>query len=175
MRIVIMGPSGSGKSLVGAAVAAALRTDFVDGDDLHPRANVAKMAAGHPLDDADRMPWLDIVASTLRRPSIVVACSALRRSYRDRIRAQTPGVVFVELVVDRGELNSRMSRRDHFMPPTLLDSQLSTLEPLAADEAGVRVANDADLGSVVRRITGLLQGTLGVAGAANGQAGQSLR
>lgn len=158
MRIVIMGPSGSGKSLVGASVAAALRADFVDGDDLHPRANVAKMASGRPLDDADRAPWLDAVASTLHRPSIVVACSALRRSYRDRIRSQVGGVVFVELVVAPVQLKRRMSRRDHFMPASLLDSQLATLEPLAADEAGVRVANDADLGSVVGRITDLLSG-----------------
>lgn len=158
MRIVVMGPSGSGKSLVGASVAAALRAEFVDGDDLHPRANVAKMAAGRPLDDEDRMPWLDAVASTLRRPQIVVACSALRRSYRDRIRAQVGGVVFVELVVPEARLRTRMSKRDHFMPGTLLDSQLATLEPLASDEAGVRVANDADLGSVVARITELLSG-----------------
>lgn len=158
MRVVIMGPSGSGKSLVGASVAAALRAEFVDGDDLHPRANVAKMASGRALDDADRAPWLDAVASTLHRPQIVVACSALRRSYRDRIRSRAAGVVFVELVVPEARLRTRVSRRDHFMPATLLDSQLSTLEPLASDEAGVRVANDADLGSVVARITDLLRG-----------------
>lgn len=157
MRIVVMGPSGSGKSLVGASVAAALKAEFVDGDDLHPRANVQKMATGHPLDDADRMPWLDAVAVTLRRPRIVVACSALRRSYRDRIRAQTPGVFFVELVVPEARLRTRVSRRDHFMPASLLDSQLETLEPLASDEPGVRVANDSDLGSVVTRIAELIR------------------
>lgn len=158
MRVVVMGPSGSGKSLVGASVAAALRAEFVDGDDLHPRANVAKMASGKPLDDADRAPWLDAVAATLRAPSIVVACSALRRAYRDRIRAQVGAVVFVELVVSDAQLRTRVSRRDHFMPASLLDSQLTTLEPLTSDEAGVRVANDADLPSVVGRITDLLTG-----------------
>lgn len=158
MRIVVMGPSGSGKSLVGASLAAALRADFVDGDDLHSRANVAKMASGRPLDDADREPWLDAVAATLRRPAVVVACSALRRAYRDRIRTKTAGVVFVELVVPQADLRKRMSRRDHFMPSSLLDSQLATLEPLQSDEPGVRVANDADLGSVVARINELLRG-----------------
>lgn len=158
MRIVVMGPSGSGKSLVGAAVAAALRAEFIDGDDLHPRANVTKMASGVPLDDNDRAPWLDAVAHTLAPPSVVVACSALRRSYRDRIRAQSTGVLFVELVVDAGQLQQRMSRRDHFMPTSLLGSQLATLEPLASDEAGFRVANDADLGAVVQRITALVSG-----------------
>ncbi len=158
MRIVIMGPSGSGKSLIGAAVAAALRADFVDGDDLHPRANVAKMASGTPLDDQDRLPWLHAVALTLNRPKAVVACSALRRSYRDLLRGQVAGLQFVELVVPEARLRSRVSRRDHFMPATLLDSQLATLEPLASDEPGIRVANDADLGSVVHRITDLLTG-----------------
>lgn len=160
LRIVMMGPSGSGKSLVGAAVAARLRARFVDGDDLHPASNVAKMRAGTPLTDADRAPWLDVVGATLAHESssIVVACSALRRGYRDRIRAACPGAVFVELVVDAPDLRQRMSRRDHFMPTSLLDSQLATLEPLAQDEAGFRVANDADLQSVVDRIVELLAG-----------------
>lgn len=153
-----MGPSGSGKSLVGAALAAHIRARFVDGDDLHPAANVAKMAAGIPLTDADREPWLDVVGTVLARDSrLVVACSALRRAYRDRIRAAAPDTVFVELVVPAGELVQRMSRRDHFMPPALLDSQLAALEPLAADEQGVRIANDADLVSVVDRAASLLK------------------
>ncbi|WP_312676635.1 gluconokinase [Microbacterium sp.] len=158
MRIVVMGPSGSGKSLVGAAVAAALRAEFIDGDDLHPRANIAKMSAGVALTDADRAPWLDAVAHALHRPRAVVACSALRRTYRDRIRSLAPGTVFVELVVTPTQLRKRVSRRDHFMPASLIDSQLDTLEPLASDEAGFRVANDADLPSVVARITALVTG-----------------
>jgi gluconokinase len=157
--IVVMGPSGAGKSLVGAAVAARLRVPFVDGDDLHPAANVAKMRAGRALDDADRMPWLDAVGLVLARQApVVVACSALRRAYRDRLRAAAPDARFVELVVPTAELGQRMSRRDHFMPPALLDSQLATLEPLATDEAGFRVANDAGLDAVVERITTLLRG-----------------
>ncbi len=161
MRIVVMGPSGSGKSLVGAALAARLRAPFVDGDDLHPRANVAKMAAGRPLTDDDRRPWLEAVAATLARDtSIVVACSALRRAYRDGIRNGVAGVNFVELVVPEQQLRTRMRRRDHFMPASLLDSQLATLEPLETDEAGVRVANDADLESVVTRIAGLVTQSL---------------
>ena len=152
-RIVVMGPSGSGKSLVGAALAARLRARFVDGDDLHPRSNVAKMAAGTPLDDDDRAPWLDAVALVLAQQApVVVACSALRRSYRDRIRATTGDTWFVELVVPQTTLRERVSRRDHFMPAALLDSQLATLEPLATDESGARIANDADLESVVSRI-----------------------
>lgn len=155
--IVVMGPSGSGKSLIGAALAARVHARFVDGDDLHPASNVAKMASGVPLNDEDRAPWLDAVGIVVgdKKP-VVVACSALRRSYRDRIRARAPQAVFVELVVPAGELANRMSRRDHFMPPALLDSQLATLEPLGADEAGIRVANDADLMSVVSRIVGIL-------------------
>lgn len=153
MRIVVMGPSGSGKSLIGAALAARLGAHFVDGDDLHPRANVAKMSAGRPLDDADREPWLDAVGLVLvRQAPVVVACSALRRAYRDRIRLRCSDAWFAELVVPESQLRTRMSRRDHFMPPALLDSQLATLEPLQTDEAGVRVANDADLESVVSRI-----------------------
>lgn len=152
-RIVIMGPSGSGKSLVGAALAARLRGSFIDGDDLHPAANVAKMSSGTALTDEDRLPWLRAVAQAVAgKPPVVVACSALRRSYRDAIRQAVPDTWFVELVVPSVELTRRMSKRDHFMPPSLLDSQLATLEPLAGDEAGVRVANDAGLDDVVARI-----------------------
>lgn len=154
--IVVMGPSGSGKSLVGAAVAAQLKARFVDADDLHPSSNVSKMAAGRALTDEDRMPWLDIVGRALASQApVVIACSALRRTYRDRLRLHAPSAWFVELVVDQVQLSKRMSRRDHFMPPSLLDSQLAILEPLESDEAGVRVANDADLVGVVSRIVTL--------------------
>lgn len=149
-RIVVMGPSGSGKSVVGAGLAERLGVPFVDADDLHPEANVTKMAAGTPLDDDDRMPWLDVVAATLRNApeGIVIACSALARRYRDRIRAGAPGAVFVELRVDTGELSRRMATRDHFMPASLLTSQLATLESLDADEPGVTVVNDKSPGAV---------------------------
>jgi gluconokinase len=153
MRIVVMGPSGSGKSVVGLALAQRLGLPFVDADDLHPAANVAKMAAGIPLDDGDRMPWLDVVSATLRDApgGVVMACSALARRYRDRIRGGTaePGVVFVELRVPRDELTRRMGAREHFMPSSLLVSQLQTLEHLEPDEAGVVVAGDPPLADVV--------------------------
>lgn len=145
MRIVVMGPSGSGKSTVGSALAERLGARFVDGDDLHPLTNVEKMAAGIPLDDDDRMPWLRVVGATLRAEDrIVVACSALRRRYRDAIRDEAGDAFFAELVVDRGTLETRLDGRvNHFMPASLMDSQLEALEPLADDEIGVRV--DASL------------------------------
>ncbi|WP_448233322.1 gluconokinase [Microbacterium lacticum] len=146
-RIVVMGPAGSGKTAVGAALAVDLAVDFVDADDLHPDANVAKMSAGIALDDADRWPWLDVVGRTLAAlpGGGVVACSALARRYRDRIRAAAPGVVFVELLVDRDELARRMHAREHFMPPALLDSQVAALEHLGADERGFALPNSGSV------------------------------
>ncbi len=139
-----MGVSGSGKSTVGRALADALGVPFVDGDDLHPPANIAKMSSGEPLSDADRAPWLDAVGAWLaERPRGVVACSALKRAYRDVIREAAPGATFVHLVADRDVVASRMTERSrtsgHFMPPTLLASQYDDLEPLGPDEAGVAI------------------------------------
>lgn len=141
--IVVMGPSGSGKSAIGALLAQRLAVDFVDADDLHPPANRAKMTSGVPLDDDDRMPWLDLVGQVIadRPDGVVVACSALRRRYRDRIRVAAPDAAFIELVVDEEVLRKRMRSRTHFMPPALLHSQLATLEPLQPDEAGAQVVN----------------------------------
>lgn len=152
-RIVVMGPSGSGKSTVGLALAMSLGARFIDGDDLHPLTNVDKMAAGLPLDDEDRMPWLRVVGETLQADDlIVVACSALRRVYRDAIREAAPDAFFAELTVNRPDLERRMlARSDHFMPPALLDSQLRTLEPLEDDENGLRV-DEAGVGESVSRI-----------------------
>ncbi len=118
MRIVVMGPSGCGKSTVGSALAESMGARFIDGDDLHPLTNVEKMAAGIPLDDADRMPWLRTVGATLHgEDRIVIACSALRRRYRDAIREVSPDTFFVELVVDRATLEARLTQRaEHFMP-----------------------------------------------------------
>lgn len=140
--IVVMGVSAVGKSSVASALAAALRVPFVDADDLHPPANIAKMGRGEPLDDDDRAPWLDAVAQRLAGADggIVVACSALRRRYRDRLRAGAPEVVFLHLTGSDELLAARATARtDHFMPPALLRSQLDTLEPLAADEPGVTI------------------------------------
>lgn len=148
--VVVMGVSGSGKSLIGAGLAAATRRTFVDADDLHPAANIDKMALGEPLDDADRAPWLDAVGGVLALGGVVVACSALRRAYRDRLRALAPGTVFVELAADPALIRERMAaRQDHFMPLALLDSQLAALEPLGADERGLRLDAAGDPRSVV--------------------------
>lgn len=139
--LVVMGVSGSGKSTIGALLAERLDMPFVDGDDLHPEANRRKMAAGIPLDDHDRWPWLDAVGARLAaEPTPVVACSALRRIYRDRLRATAPGIVFVELLGDAATIAARLAGRHHeYMPATLLDSQLATFEPLEPDEGGVVV------------------------------------
>lgn len=137
-RIVVMGVSGCGKSSVGLALAEALGARFIDGDDLHPEANKAKMAAGIPLNDEDRWPWLDLVGEALAQSNTVVACSALKRVYRERILAAAPGTFFVHLHGTRELLAQRMNARpNHFMPVSLLDSQLNTLELLGADEPGV--------------------------------------
>lgn len=125
-----MGVSGAGKTSVGLAAAAVTGVPFLDADDRHPPENVAKMAAGIALDDDDRGPWLDAVGAALRDEApCIMACSALRRSYRDRLRQHAPGTLFVLLQVPRTELERRTAARDgHFMPATLLDSQLATLE-----------------------------------------------
>lgn len=142
-QVVVMGVSGSGKSTVGEQVAHRLGVPFVDGDALHPAANVAKMASGVPLTDEDRIPWLRAVGRALAETApegAVVACSALKRAYRDLIRAEAPDAVFAELDGDRALLAARMAARPgHFMPVSLLDSQLATLEPLQPDEDGVRL------------------------------------
>lgn len=141
-RIVVMGVSGCGKSTVATLLAARLGVPYVDADDLHPAANVARMSAGIPLTDDDRAPWLDVVAATLAAApdGLVVACSALRRTYRDRLRAGAPGTTHVHLDGAPELLAARIgARTDHFMPSSLLGTQLATLEPLGDDEAGIRL------------------------------------
>ena len=140
MRMVVMGVSGCGKSSVGLELAQQLGARFIDGDDLHPEENKAKMAAGIPLNDDDRWPWLDLVGQALAgevEGGTVVACSALKKVYRDRILAAAPGTVFVHLAGSRDLLWERMtSRPNHFMPASLLDSQLATLEQIDPSEPG---------------------------------------
>lgn len=140
--VVLMGVAGSGKSSVMAALVARLGWPSLEGDTLHPPANVAKMASGEPLTDADRAPWLAAIAQWIdererERRSSVVTCSALRRRYRDVLRAGRPSVWFVHLETPRAVLADRIEHREgHFMPVSMLESQLATLEPLGPEEPG---------------------------------------
>ncbi len=157
--IVVMGVSGSGKTVAGTRLAAALGRPFVDADDLHPVANKQKMACGIPLTDDDRWGWLDTVGNRLAGGQpIVVACSALKRVYRDRLRGTAPDAVFVQLHGSRELLAERMGHRVHeYMPVTLLDSQLAMLEPLQEDERGVVVDVTPPLPEVVENIMAALK------------------
>ena len=166
--LLVMGVSGSGKSSVGAALASRLGLDFRDADALHAPEAVAKMAAGIALEDADRWPWLDRVGAVLfdaaaHPAGVVVACSALKRTYRDRLRAAVPGLGFVFLDGDHATLAARLhARAGHYMPPALLASQLATLERPGADEADVvRVDVEASVESVVRNAAAGLLATIG--------------
>ena len=135
-----MGVSGSGKSTVGAALAGRLRVAFEDADDLHPQANIDKMTRGEALDDDDRWPWLERIGEWLSEHSAggVIACSALKRKYRDQLRHHCLEVEFLHLAGGRELIERRQaSRPGHFMPSSLLTSQFETLEPLAPDERGV--------------------------------------
>jgi len=147
--ILVMGTSGCGKSTLGRAIAADLGATFLEGDEYHTDEARARMARGEPLTDADRWPWLDrlaaAVADTRRDGPVVFACSALKRSYRDRLRARLPGLVTVFPMAPRDVIAERMAERTgHYMPVSLLDSQFAALEPPEEDEAPVRV--DATLG-----------------------------
>jgi len=141
MRLIVMGVSGCGKSTMAAALGERLGLDMVDGDDLHLPESVAKMRSGIALEDADRWPWLDRIGDYLTQPhpqGRVVACSALKRVYRDRIRAQAGDVCFVFLDGDFELINQRMRQRvGHYMQPGLLDSQFRTLEIPQVDETDV--------------------------------------
>jgi gluconokinase len=163
LHVVVMGVSGTGKSTIGQALATELEVTYGEGDDHHPAANRAKMAAGTPLDDADRWPWLESLAAWTREQhdaglATVLTCSALRRAYRDVLRAAVPEqTVFVHLVGSAEVLASRMAQRTHFMPPALLESQLRTLEPLEDDEAGGMVDVDLPVHLVVRDAVALVR------------------
>lgn len=142
--IVVMGVSGSGKSTLGGMLAAELHCPFLEGDSFHPDSNVAKMRAGEPLDDADRWPWLDALGAAAgkaaaTRGRVIVACSALKHSYRDRLAAALgAATMFVLLDASPAELERRMGDRPgHYMPRSLLDSQLRTLERPGGDECAL--------------------------------------
>lgn len=160
--IVVMGVAGTGKTTVGWLLAEALGVPYAEGDAFHPAANVAKMSAGTPLDDADRGPWLDAIGQWIRNCAGlrggVVAASSLKRSYRDRLRAAAPGAAFVHLTGDRSLIAQRMAaRKGHFMPTTLLDSQFATLEPLQDDELGVVVDVSGSPDDITERALGALR------------------
>lgn len=159
-HLVVMGVSGTGKSTVGALLAARLGRPLIEGDDLHPPENKAKMHAGLPLTDEDRGPWLRAVRDAMDaagRPT-VVACSALRRSYRDILRTADGRVRFLHLVAKPEDLAARMAARTHhFMPPSLLASQLATLEPLQPDEDGLTL----ELGPTPEATTSALVSAIG--------------
>ena len=156
-----MGVAGSGKSTVGRLLAGRLGWDFCEGDDVHPPANIAKMAAGHPLTDTDRRPWLVRVRTWIDEHiaagrSGVITCSALKRSYRDALR--DPQVVFVHLTAPRDALVPRLTaRHGHFMPAALLDSQLADLEPPGPDERAVTVDAAEPPGELVRAVVTALE------------------
>ena len=140
---VVMGVSCCGKTTVGQALSERCQMTFVDGDDLHPQANIDKMSRGEPLNDTDRAPWLAVVGETLAKTPgpVVIGCSALKRSYRDIIRtgAAEP-VAFVHLHASHEVMLARVTQREgHFMPPSLLDSQFAALEHLGDDETGTRI------------------------------------
>lgn len=158
--LVVMGVSGSGKSTVAGMLAGRLGWSLEEGDDLHPAANVAKMAAGEPLTDEDRWPWLDTIAAWIQKHTAsgtpgIITCSALRRVYRDKLAG--PGVAFVHLDGSRDAIATRLnSRLDHFMPQSLLGSQLATLEPLDPDESGIVVelgrSTEDEVAEILRRL-----------------------
>lgn len=161
-RVVVMGVSGAGKSTMGALVADALDYPFLDADSLHPQENIRKMADGTPLTDEDRWPWLDLVGhelATTQAAGIVVACSALKRRYRDAIRAKAPDTIFLHLDGSLEVLSARLEGRSgHFMPPNLLASQLAALEPMEGDESAVVINIAGTVNEILdQAVTGIRQ------------------
>lgn len=149
-----MGVSGTGKTVIGEALAARLGSPFIEGDSYHPAANIEKMSAGTPLDDDDRRPWLELLADKLAANQAagtgsVLACSALKRSYRDILRRGVGEVFFLHLDLPFDVLRERMEKREHFMPASLLQSQFDTLERLEDDERGHVLDFDAPIPEVI--------------------------
>lgn len=162
-RIVLMGVAGSGKSAVGAALAARIDAVYLDGDDLHPPENIARMSRGEPLTDEDRWPWLTLIGQRFAKADgiLILGCSALKRRYRDRIRKEAGApVTFVHLAGSRALIAARMgARAGHFMPASLLDSQFEALEPPEDDEDAITVDIDRPLETLVDTIAAKLKET----------------
>lgn len=153
--VVVMGVSGSGKTVLAQRLAQALGVPFAEGDEFHSAEAVARMAGGTPLTDEDRGPWLrrirDWMGPGVAARGAVVTCSALKRSYRDVLREAPVRVVFLHVETPAEQVLHRMERRRHFMPPALLPGQLATLEPLEADEEGIVLANDSTMEELTER------------------------
>jgi len=158
-----MGVAGCGKSAVGAALAARIGAAYLDGDDLHPPENIEKMSRGEPLIDEDRWTWLTLIGQRLAEPdsTLILGCSALKRRYRDRIRAEAGApVTFVHLSGTKELITKRMTARTgHFMPTSLIDSQFAALEPPAVDENAITVDIDKPLEAIVAAIAARLEET----------------
>lgn len=161
---LFMGVSSCGKSSIGAAVARELNAKFIDGDDLHPKANILKMKSGHPLNDDDRAPWLErindaVFSIEMKKESGVIVCSALKKKYRDQIRQGNSRLTFIHLHGEFDLVKQRMlDRADHFMPIELLKSQFDTLEMPTAEESDViRVSIDGTFDEVVQRCVAAIQ------------------
>jgi gluconokinase len=167
-HLVVMGVSGTGKTTVGEALAARLGLTFIEGDSMHPPANIAKMSAGTPLDDDDRRPWLEELARWIGEreaaaENSVLTCSALKRSYRDLLRAGNSSVWFAHVAVPQDVLVERLrARKGHYMPPSLLTSQLTTLQPLQPDEPGITVPGTGEPDEVVDEILEALRHERGI-------------
>ena len=161
-HVIIMGVAGCGKTSVGEGLSRQTRLGFIDGDALHPRQNVDKMSHGIPLTDADRWPWLEAIGRTLAQSPapLIIGCSALKRSYRDRIRQHADAPVsFIHLTGSRELIGRRMRERtNHFMPPALLDSQFAALEPLGTDEDAIAIDIDQPLEAIIAEAARYLEG-----------------
>jgi gluconokinase len=152
---VLMGVSGSGKTLIGRALAETAAASFIDGDHYHPPANIGRMSAGLPLRDEDRWGWLDAIAAEIaaverRGGRLVIACSALKRAYRERLRQASPRILFIHLEIDRATAAARVAaRRNHFMPASLIDSQFAALEPPAPEEGALTLDATGEPAAIV--------------------------